>query len=160
MKLEEHFLYTNDPHHLSPQISGSAVQKLEDQAYHGGSIPPADAGQSGQLYAAPLESLTLRKRHQSELNRLDSSWKRRMQEYEDQNKYLFLMTSKRLQDDLSKIEENYTGKNKYQPVCPTVENEVEVCYRNNAKNPLKCSKQVKSFVSCIQDARFKSLLRS
>ena len=116
--------------------------------------------QNVPLYAAPLESLTLRKRHQSELDRLDTSWKRRMQEYEDQNKYLFLMTSKRLQDDLTNIEKNYTGKNKYAPICPKKEDEVETCYRHNPKNPLKCSKQVKDFVSCVQDARFKSLIKS
>lgn len=122
--------------------------------------PSQDPTTNVPIYAAPLESLTLRKRHQDELDRLDTSWKRRMQEYEDQNKYLFLMTSKRLQDDLTSIEQNYTGKNKYEPVCPNVESEVENCYRSNSKNPLKCSKQVKSFVSCIQDARFKSLIKS
>lgn len=105
----------------------------------------------------PLESLSLRKRHSEEIRKLERVWNDRLKEYEEQNKYLWYSTTKKLSDDLTKIEQKYTHKRRYDPLCPEVEDKLEACYQHNKSSSLKCSQQVRDFASCVQDARFRAL---
>ena len=111
----------------------------------------------GDSFAAPMESLTLRKRHAEEIHAIQESYQEQLKKYEDQNKYLWYSTTKKLAEDLTNIEEKYTHKLKYDTVCPEAEAQVESCYSSNRKQPLKCSEIVKNFVGCVRDARFKAL---
>lgn len=105
------------------------------------------------MYAAPMETLTLRKRHEEEINRVEQSWKTRLGAYQLQNEELSRTTTERLQNDLGTIEEKYTKKQRYEPVCPDIEQKVEECLKKNSKMTLKCSQEVKDFVGCIDDVR-------
>jgi hypothetical protein len=114
-------------------------------------------GTMNDPYSVPMESLTLRKRHAEEMHALQESFKKQVKEYEDQNKYLWFSTTKKLSQDLTNIEEKYTRRLKYNTVCPEVESQVESCYSHNKRQPLKCSRAVKDFVACVTDKRFKAL---
>ena len=100
-----------------------------------------------------METLTLRKRHEEEVNRVEQSWKTRLSAYQQQNEELSRTTTERLQNDLSAIEEKYTKRQRYEPVCPDVEQKVEECLKKNSTMSLKCSQEVKDFVGCIDDVR-------
>lgn len=100
-----------------------------------------------------METLTLRKRHEEEMNRLEESWKTRLSAYQEQNEELSRTTTERLSHDLLAIEEKYTKRHRYEPVCPDVEQKVEECFKKNPSMSLKCSKEVKDFVGCIDDVR-------
>lgn len=100
-----------------------------------------------------METLTLRKRHEEEINRVEQSWKTRLSAYQKQNEELSRTTTERLSNDLVAIEEKYTHRQRYEPVCPDVEQKVEECLKKNPSMSLKCSKEVKDFVGCIDDVR-------
>lgn len=104
-----------------------------------------------------MESLSRRKRQSEEIRSLERQWNARLKEYEEQNKYLWYTTTKRLSDDLTKIENKYTKVRRYEAVCPEVEERLFACYQKNKKQTLKCSPQVKEFTGCIRDARLKAL---
>ena len=145
------------------QITEAAARKIDasiaqSRAASDRSVRDEDFSLRGtNSYAAPMESLTLRKRHAEEIHELQETYKRQLKEYEDQNKYLWYSTTKKLSEDLTNIEEKYTHRLKYDTVCPEVETSVERCYSQNRKQPLKCSQLVKEFVGCVRDARFKAL---
>lgn len=111
------------------------------------------------LFAAPMETLTLRKRHEEQLQKLEASWRKRSRELETQNRDLWKSTTTRLSADLTSIEQKYTHKRRYDAICPDIERKVEECYTTNIKAPLKCSKQVLEFVSCIDVAKRNALLQ-
>lgn len=88
---------------------------------------------------------------------MERVWNAKLKEYEDQNKYLWYSTTKKLSDDLDKIERTYTHKRRYDALCPEVEQKLESCYQQNRSSSLNCSQQVKEFASCIKDARLRAL---
>lgn len=141
------------------RISESAANKVARSAVNDEwtSLPSPSSSLSTGQFAAPLESLTLRKQHAEEIHALEESYRVRMKEYEDQNKYLWSTTTTKLSKDLDKIEEKYTSRMKYDVVCPDVEKAVESCYQENNRQPLKCSDLVKKFSSCVREARHKAL---
>ena len=106
----------------------------------------------------PIESLTLRKRHAAEIRELQAQWSMRLKEYEDQNKFLWYSTTKRLADDLGKIEHKYMSRRRYELPCKGVESDLELCLTRNKSAPLKCSQMVKQFDACVKEARFNALL--
>jgi len=141
------------------RISESAANKVARSAVNDErtSLPPPSSSLSTREFAAPLECLTLRKQHAEEIHNLEESYRVRMKEYEDENKYLWSTTTTRLSQDLDKIEEKYTSHMKYDAACPDVEKAVESCYQENNRQPLKCSNLVKEFSSCVRAARHEAL---
>ncbi|KAI1286980.1 MICOS complex subunit mic25-a [Halotydeus destructor] len=123
-------------------------------------VPPSGQQvQSNQLlFAAPMETLTLRKRHEEQLQSLEASWRQQKVVLEHANRTLWKTTTTRIASDLKEIEDKYISKRRYDPICPDKESSVESCYKNNAKTPLKCSEQVKDFVGCVDVAKRAALV--
>jgi len=105
-----------------------------------------------------LETLTLRKRHEEQLDRLETAWNSQRDKLQQHNRQIWMATTKRLNTDISSIETKYTKKHTFDPICPNNEKLVEDCLRSNPGKPLQCSQQVKEFVSCVDEAKLTALL--
>jgi hypothetical protein len=148
------------------KVSDQVVKRIKDdleakeRGQQRASSEPAPDNQRNQpLFAAPMETLTLRKQHEDQINTLEASWSKRIQALEKQNNQLWKSTTTRLSKDLTTIEEKYTKKRTYEPICPEIEGKVLDCYTANPSKPLNCSQQVKEFVGCVNVAKRAALLK-
>lgn len=105
-----------------------------------------------------METLTLRKQHEEELQKLESSWRKQKTVLENQNRELWRSTTTRLAHDLTDIELKYMQRRRYDPICPDKEASVEECYRKNPGKALNCSNFVREFVGCVDEAKRAALL--
>jgi len=114
--------------------------------------------QSNQLIVG-ADSLSLRQEHEREIRRLERSWKNQINELERQNRELWKSANDKLSSNITEAEKKYV-KSKCQPICQENEKKVIQCYQNNKSQPLKCSKEVKSFVNCVHEVRREVLNRN
>merc|ERR1712062_71268 len=106
-----------------------------------------------------LSSLRIRAEKEKELNDLDSHWRKRMQEVEQEKTTLsnlqaasIVMSVKELEDVL-----NYKP---IAPICSEQRNMVTKCLQENSGQPLNCGTYVKEFSNCANSARLSFLERS
>ncbi|XP_074599230.1 MICOS complex subunit mic25-a-like [Brevipalpus obovatus] len=101
----------------------------------------------------PMDMLRLRQQHQEELEMVHHFNDSKVNMLEQQNKILWRAAKERFDKNLTGIEENYTKRQAHEPVCVEAEKLVESCYASNVEMPLKCSKQAKDFINCIDHIR-------
>lgn len=84
---------------------------------------------------------------------MENQFKKQLEILDEQNKELWILTNKKLSDNLKKVEEKYLSRAQHLPICSDLERNLENCYKNNSALPLNCSKNVKDFIKCVDQVR-------
>ncbi|GIY03013.1 uncharacterized protein CEXT_423831 [Caerostris extrusa] len=104
-------------------------------------------------YSSTLEQ---RQKYHEEFKKSEKSWNNRIRELEIQNRQLFETANEKFTATVKDVEENHI-KNSFAPVCPDKEQQVAKCYKENAKFPLNCSREVHDFMECVDKIRMTAL---
>ncbi|XP_054707842.1 MICOS complex subunit MIC19-like [Uloborus diversus] len=106
-------------------------------------------------YSSTLEQ---RQKYHHEFKKAEMSWQNRINELESQNRLLFETAKDKFAVLLDEIEEKHM-QNSYAPVCPDKHQKVLQCYKENAKLPLNCSREVNEFFDCVEKVRMTALTK-
>jgi len=97
--------------------------------------------------------LTEKQEHEFKLIEIENQFRRQLDNLDEQTKKLWALTNKKLDANLKRVEEKYISKAQHLPVCSEYERNLENCYKANSAMPLKCSKNVKAFIKCVDQVR-------
>jgi len=106
-----------------------------------------------------LSSLRIRAEKEKELNDLDSHWRKRMQEVEQEKATLSNLQAASIAMSVKELEDVLNYK-PIAPICSEQRNMVTKCLQENPGKPLNCGTYVKEFSNCANSARLSFLERS
>ena len=112
----------------------------------------SDCLQSNELVFGIPFSTAAREEYQQQIQQLEKSWKSQIEELQKQNRNLLQTTKDKLSANISEVEK-HLNKTKCQPICRESSKTVEDCLQTHRSQPLKCSKEVRSFVDCVHEVR-------
>ena len=106
-----------------------------------------------------LSSLKIRAEKEKELNDLDSHWRKRMHDVEQEKTTISNLQAASIAMSVKELEDilDYTPVT---PVCTSQRNLVTKCLKENKGKPLNCGDYVKEFSNCANSARLSYLDRS
>ncbi|XP_054163241.1 MICOS complex subunit MIC19-like [Oppia nitens] len=97
-------------------------------------------------------SYATRQEYEEEVQRLEKTWKGQISELQKQNRQLWSTANSKLDTNITETETRI-NKTRGEPICRQQERSVVDCYQSHRSQPLKCSQDVRNFVSCVQDVR-------
>lgn len=100
-----------------------------------------------------MDTLRLRQHHQEEIDSLQRHYQAKTELLEKHNRSLFDASKSKLENKLNQVEEKYISSHRHEPVCVEASRNVEFCFNDNQKMPLKCSKVAKDFINCVDSIR-------
>merc|ERR1712241_563384 len=106
-----------------------------------------------------LSSLRIRAEKEKELNDLDSHWRKRMQEVEQEKATLSNLQAASIAMSVKELEDVLNYK-PIAPICSEQRNMVTKCLQESPGKPLNCGTYVKEFSKCANSARLSFLERS
>lgn len=116
-----------------------------------GSPEPADYISRPQGQPSPQQ--------QSEFNRLEDHYKRKIRALETENENLMQETQAAFAEAVKEVEQRFQTRTAPLPICQDLQDELLKCYKANPKHTLNCSPQVKAFNECVQRQRERILSR-
>lgn len=106
-----------------------------------------------------LSSLKIRAEKEQELNDLDSHWRKRMHDVEQEKTTISNLQAASIAMSVKELEDILDYK-PVAPVCTSQRNLVTKCLKENKGKPLNCGDYVKEFSNCANLARLSYLDRS
>ena len=106
-----------------------------------------------------LSSLRIRAEKEKELNDLDSHWRKRLNEIEQEKATLSNLQAASIAMSVKELEDVLNYK-PLAPICSEQRNMITKCLKDNPGKPLNCGNYVKEFSSCVNSARMSFLERS
>ena len=106
-----------------------------------------------------LSSLKIRAEKEKELNDLDSHWRKRMHEVEQEKTTISNLQAASIAMSVKELEDILDYK-PVAPVCTSQRNLVTKCLKENKGKSLNCGDYVKEFSNCANSARLSYLDRS
>jgi len=143
------------------RLSENVVRKLKGEAEQESPSPrssstttirPSTPERNLANLVGSSDSLTLRQEHESEIARLERSWRIQVRELETINKNLWKVGNEKFATNLTEVEKKY-AKQKCDPVCQQQQQKIIDCYLANKNCPLNCAPLVREFRDCVADVR-------
>jgi len=106
-----------------------------------------------------LSSLRIRAEKEKELNDLDSHWRKRLHEIEQEKATLSNLQAASIAMSVKELEDVLHYK-PLAPICSEQRNMITKCLKENPGKPLNCGNYVKEFSNCANAARLSFLERS
>lgn len=133
--------------------------------YSSGNPPPQGSsspsvGPYVQYVSEPsLSALKVRAEKEEELRQVEEYWQSRLQETRNHQLKATAINEESLHNTIAAVEKLFL-KGRQAPICQEPKHAVLQCYKQNPKQSLNCSQEVKSFAQCIESARLNSLNRN
>eukprot|EP00095_Tigriopus_kingsejongensis_P008198 maker-scaffold895_size84271-snap-gene-0.22 protein:Tk08198 transcript:maker-scaffold895_size84271-snap-gene-0.22-mRNA-1 annotation:"coiled-coil-helix-coiled-coil-helix domain-containing protein mitochondrial" len=103
-----------------------------------------------------LSALKVRAEKEEELRQVEDYWQSRLRETRNHQLKATAINEENFHSTIEAVERLFL-KSRQSPICQEAKHAVLQCYKQNPKQSLKCSQEVRNFAQCIDSARLNSL---
>lgn len=99
-----------------------------------------------------LSALKVKQEKEIEMKKLEEYWQARLKKQQEEHVAMAKLSEEEFSKNVKKVDSLFASTGA-RGICREESEAVKVCYKNNAGQTLRCRDAVKTFASCVADAR-------